>query len=346
MRTQLGDLAQPTMLHEPLDISGSAADLLREYLRKMLLIRRTEEEIGNHVPTGEIVGPAHLGIGQEAVAVGVSQHLRPSDRAFGCHRSHSLYLALTSDPYPLLAEVLGKEEGCSRGMGGSMHLYAASNGLLGTVPIVSGTISLAVGAALAAKKDGNGDVAVAWFGDGATEEGVFHESLNLAAAWDLPVLFVCENNLFSSHMHIKLRQPTDRVARFAEANCVSAATIDGNDVVKTASVAGEMISDIRDGDGPAFLEAVTYRWRGHVGPREDLDVGVERDGTLGEWKKRDPIRRLADALISAGELTPSALDDLDAVITEEVAQAWQRAMAAGFPPGETLLDSVYAEGSR
>ena len=115
----------------------------------------------------------------------------------------------------------------------------------------------------------------------ATEEGVFHESLNLAAAWDLPVLFVCENNLFSSHMHIKLRQPTDRVARFAEANCVSAATIDGNDVVKTASVAGEMISDIRDGDGPAFLEAVTYRWRGHVGPREDLDVGVERDGTLG-----------------------------------------------------------------
>ena len=107
-----------------------------------------------------------------------------------------------------------------------------------------------------------------------------------------------------------------------------------------------MISDIRDGDGPAFLEAVTYRWRGHVGPREDLDVGVERDGTLGEWKKRDPIRRLADALISAGELTPSALGDLDAVITEEVSQAWQRAMAAGFPPGETLLDSVYAEGSR
>jgi len=202
-----------------------------------------------------------------------------------------------------------------------------------------------VGAALAAKKDGNGDVAVAWFGDGATEEGVFHESLNLAAAWELPVLFVCENNLFSSHMHIRLRQPTDKVARFAEANCVSAETIDGNDVVKVASVAADMIGRARDGNGPAFLEAITYRWRGHVGYREDQDVGVDRDGTLGEWKKRDPIRRLADAMIASGELTPSALADLDASISEEVAQAWQRAMTASFPPDEALLDSVYAEGS-
>ena len=131
MRTQLGELAQPTMLHEPLDISGSAADLLREYLRKMLLIRRTEEEIGNHVPTGEIVGPAHLGIGQEAVAVGVSQHLSPSDRAFGCHRSHSLYLALTSDAYSLLAEVLGGGVGpciCMLLLTGSWARYLSYQG--------------------------------------------------------------------------------------------------------------------------------------------------------------------------------------------------------------------------
>jgi pyruvate dehydrogenase E1 component alpha subunit len=346
MRVQLGELAEPTALHAPLDILGSSGDLLKECLRKMLLIRRTEEEIGDRVATGEIVGPAHLAIGQEAVAVGVSQHLRSSDRVFGCHRSHSHYLALGGDVYALLAELLGKEDGCSRGMGGSMHLYAASEGLLGTVPIVSGTISLAVGAALAAKKDGKGDVAVAWFGDGATEEGAFHESLNLAAAWELPVLFVCENNLFSSHMHIELRQPTNKVARFAEANCLSTATVDGNDVVKVASIAEEMINHARDGNGPAFLEAITYRWRGHVGHREDQDVGVDRDGTLDEWKKRDPIQRLADALIEAGELTPSALEHLDAGISEEIAQGWKKAIAAAFPADEALLDSVYKEGSK
>jgi pyruvate dehydrogenase E1 component alpha subunit len=194
-----------------------------------------------------------------------------------------------------MAEVQGKQTGASRGMGGSMHLIDRERGLYGTVPIVGGTIPIAVGAALAAKKDGKGAVAVSFFGDGATEEGVFHESVNLAAVLGLPVLFLCENNLFSSHLHIDARQPSDSVARFAEANRVPWQLVDGNDIVGCTNAVAEAVEPMRSGGGPRFIEAVTYRWRGHVGPREDEDVGVRRGEDLPLWKKRDPIRRLADA---------------------------------------------------
>jgi pyruvate dehydrogenase E1 component alpha subunit len=320
--------------------------LLLAQLRAMLLIRRVEEVIGDGVADHQVICPAHLGVGQEAIAVGVSEHLRASDRVFGGHRSHANYLALGGDLYRLLAEVLGKEDGCSRGMGGSMHLCAADHGLLGTVPIVAGTVPLAVGAALAAKKDGRGEVAVAYFGDGASEEGVLHESLNLAAVWKLPILFVCENNLFSSHMHISLRQPADRVARFAEAHRIPALTLDGNDVVVVSRAAGELIDNARRGAGPGFLEAVTYRWRGHVGHREDEDVGVNRGADLHLWKGRDPVRRLVDALIASEALTTSAYATLQEAADKEVMEAWRRAQAAPYPPESRLLDLVYAEGSR
>jgi pyruvate dehydrogenase E1 component alpha subunit len=247
------------------------------------------------------------------------------------------------DLYRLLAEVLGKDDGCSRGMGGSMHLYAPAEGLLGTVPIVAGTISLAVGAALAAKKDGRGDIAVAYFGDGASEEGALHESLNLAAVWGLPILFVCENNLFSSHMHISLRQPANRVARYAEAHCIPAITMDGNDVVAVSAATKQLVERARSGGGPGFLEAVTYRWRGHVGHREDEDVGVDRGTSLVHWKQRDPVRRLADALIDADELSPAALAELDASITAEVDELWKRAEQAPYPDAAATMDRVYAD---
>lgn len=346
MDSTLGDLANSSACNAPLAIGNRDPARLLAQLRTMLLIRRAEEVIGEGVAARQVICPAHLGIGQEAIAVAVSEHLRGSDRVFGGHRSHAHYLALGGDLYPLLAEVLGKEAGCSRGMGGSMHLYAADKGLLGTVPIVAGTVPLAVGAALAAKKDGRGDVAVAYFGDGASEEGVIHESLNLAAVWNLPILFVCENNLFSSHLHISLRQPTDRIARFADGHRIPAVTLDGNDVVAVSRAAEDMIAGARGGAGPGFLEAVTYRWRGHVGHREDEDVGVDRGADLHLWKARDPVRRLADALIAGKMLSSDAYSALQADVDAEVMEAWRRAQAAPYPPESHLLDRVYAEASR
>jgi len=343
---RLGALADPRAFTAALDITGEEREKLARQLRDMLLIRAVEERIGDMVTAGKIACPCHLAIGQEAVAVGVSAHLRKSDRIFGTHRSHSHYLALGGDVYALLAEVLGKADGCSRGMGGSMHLHDEENGFMGSVPIVAGTVPLAVGAAFAAKMDGRGDIGVAYFGDGAAEEGALHESLNLASNFKLPVLFVCENNLFSSHLHISLRQPENSIARFAAAHAVPYDIVDGNDVVAVARAAGRLISAARRGGGPGFLEAVTYRWRGHVGPREDVDVGVNRGGDLALWKKRDPVRRLAEALQAAGHLPLEGYDRIERDVRHLVGEAWQRAERAPFPPASALLDLVYAGAAR
>ena len=333
----LGPLAEPGQFHEPLDISGCDPTLLRKQLRDMLVIRYAEEQIGDMVTAGKVRCPAHLGIGEEAVAVGVSAHLRPSDRVFGAHRSHSHYLALGGDVHSLFAEVLGRVTGCSRGMGGSMHLYGPQVGFLGSVPIVGASVPIAVGAALAAKMDGKGDVAVSYFGDGAVEEGSVQESLNLAAIMKLPVLFVCENNLFASHMHIRLRQVGDSTARFAQAHGIPAAVVDGNDVVAVAAVAGEMVQRARSGEGPAYLEAVTYRWRGHVGPREDMDVGVKRSQDLVLWKGRDPIGRLAAALQMAGALSAERYAAMQAEVRQMVTEAWLRAEAGSIPAASSSV---------
>lgn len=343
-RSELGELADPRRSVEPLRVAGQDAGVLLRYLRSMLVIRFAEEEIAGFVDRGLARAPCHLGIGQEAVAVGVSTHLSARDRVFGGHRSHSHFLALGGDLYALLAEVLGKLNGASRGMGGSMHLFGRSVGFYGSVPLVGATISIAVGAGLAAQLDGGNDVSVAYFGDGATEEGVFHESLNLAATFGLPVLFICENNLFSSHLDINLRQPSDRVARYADAHKVRALTMDGNDVVAVAEAAGELVKYAREGRGPAMLEAVTYRHRGHVGPKEDIDVGVRRKlEDVQAWKQRDPIGRLTRALLDAGIATEAGLQTLADEIRAEVQHAAQRSEAAAYPPASALLDCVFSE---
>lgn len=342
----LGALADSARFHEPLDVSGCDMNLLTKQLRDMLVIRYAEEQIGDMVTTDQVRCPAHLGIGEEAVAAGVSAHLRPSDRVFGAHRSHSHYLALGGDLHGLFAEVLGRVTGCSHGMGGSMHLYGPQVGFLGSVPIVGASVPIAVGAALAAKMDGKGDVAVSYFGDGAVEEGGVQESLNLAAIMKLPVVFVCENNLFASHMHIKLRQVGDSTARFAQAHGIPAAVVDGNDVVAVAAVAGEMVQRARSGEGPAFLEAVTYRWRGHVGPREDMDVGVKRSQDLVLWKGRDPVGRLATALQTADALSAEQYAAMQTEVRQMVAAAWLRAEQDPFPPDAALLDWVFSDNGR
>jgi pyruvate dehydrogenase E1 component alpha subunit len=339
----LGPLADAARFHEPLDISGCDVNQLTKQLRDMLVIRCAEEQIGDMVTAGKVRCPAHLGIGEEAVAVGVSAHLRSRDRVFGAHRSHSHYLALGGEVHALFAEVLGRVTGCSRGMGGSMHLYGPQVGFLGSVPIVGASVPIAVGAALAAKMDGTDDIAVSYFGDGAAEEGSVQESLNLAAVMRLPVLFVCENNLFASHMHIGLRQPDNSTARFAEAHHMEAAVVDGNDVVAVAQVARQMIERARQGEGPAFLEAVTYRWRGHVGPREDMDVGVMRSHDLAQWKERDPVGRLATALQRVGALSTDEFAEMHDEVRKLILEAWVQAERDPFPPQSALLDWVYSD---
>lgn len=343
MNHGLGELANPRKFNCSLNLDGVTRENALSLLKNMLTIRIIEEKISNLIVQGIIKTPCHLGIGQEAIAVGISANLTKKDYAFGTHRSHSHYLAMGGGVYELIAEVLGKHDGASKGMGGSMHLYDGSVGFMGSVPIVGATIPIAVGAAMAAKMDKNQAIAVCFFGDGAAEEGVLHESLNLASAYNLPVLFVCENNLYSSHLDINLRQPCDRVARFAQAHCIEALTIDGNDVVEVANTSLNLIKKIRTECRPGFIEAVTYRWCGHVGPDENIDVGVRRSrDELDAWKQRDPIKRLCEAMIMEKSLTQSSYLRLVDTISEVVDKAIIKAKAARYPTSESLYNVVYS----
>lgn len=341
---RLGELVNVHRFNEPLDLHETDIKILFNMLRSMATIRIVEEKIADAIEQGFVKTPCHLGIGQEATPVGISIHLNKNDYVFGTHRSHSHVLAMGGRVYELIAEVFGKADGAAKGMGGSMHLYAGEVGFRGSVPIVGGTIPIAVGAAMAAKMDKNNAISVCYFGDGACEEGVLHESLNLASAYNLPVLFVCENNLYSSHLDINIRQPSDSVARFAEAHCIEAVKIDGNDVVGVAKASGELINKIRDEGRPCFIEAVTYRWRGHVGPDENVDVGVRRSREeLEAWKKRDPIKRLVQAMINKGMLTQSNYLELTDDINQTVTAAINKAKKAAYPKNEALINLVYKD---
>lgn len=339
----LGNLANPEHYTSPLEIDSTDRDFLLDALKMMLLIRQTEECIADLIKSGEVHCPCHLAVGQEAISVGVARHLHNTDRVFGNHRSHAQYLAMGGDVEPLLAEVLGRETGCSKGMGGSMHLYSGEHGFHGSVPIVAGTIPIAVGAALAAKKDKKGAVAVAFFGDGASEEGVLHECLNISSVMKLPILFVVENNLYSSHLDIQQRQPFDSIARFAESSGIAYHIVDGNDISAVEKASRDLIHRSRSGQGPGFLEAVTFRWLGHVGPNEDIDVGVRRSlSELRAWKKRDPIQRLVQALEKHDLLSLQDFKDLVKMTENRINTVKEKALQAPWPSLESLNRYVYA----
>ena len=267
-----------------------------ERWKTMRRIRRAEETIAALVESGEARCPCHLYIGQEAIAAGVCAALTPEDTVWGGHRSHGHYLAKGGSLEGLFAEVLGKAAGCAGGRGGSMHLLAREQGILGTVPIVAGTVPLAAGAALALQMRGEPHVAVAFFGDGTLEEGHVHETLNLAALYQLPMLFVCENNLYASHLHWSERRRADNLHTAGEFHSVPGERVDGNDVEQVYQAARAAIVRARRGKGPSLIECRTFRWRGHVGASTDSDVGVNRGGELREWLKRDPIGRLEKSL--------------------------------------------------
>lgn len=309
--------------------------------RSMLRIRLFEETVADLVEAGEITTPCHLYIGQEAVATGVCSVLMTQDTVWGGHRSHGHYLAKGGDLAAMMAEIFGRSTGCSGGRGGSMHLFADEVGILGTVPLVAATIPLAVGAGLAAKLTGSGEVAVAFFGDGATEEGHFHESLNLAAVYALPVIFVCENNFYASHMSLGERRAADNIVSSAQAHGVAGEVLDGNDVLAVSAAARAAVERARGGGGPTLLECRTYRWRGHVGPSWDMDVGVKRSGELREWLERDPVKKQRELALDSG-VPDTDLDEIKAETATEIEAAVESARGAPYPDVSEVARHVFA----
>jgi len=328
----------------PIDLCSVQPNDYVACLRLMLKIRLAERKLAAERKSGVIKGPVHLAVGQEAVAVGVSKHLTAEDRVFGAHRSHSHVLALGTDLEPFFAEILAKKNGLSGGMGGSMHLQNRSVGFYGSVPIVAGTVPVAVGSALAAKLDKSHAVAVAYLGDGAMEEGVVHECLNLAGVMNLPIIFVVENNFFASHMHIDSRQTFARTSRFAEVNGVDSMVVDGNDVAAVSNAMDVLVSNARKNRKPGFIEAVTFRWLGHVDWREDIDVGVNRsEEEVKLWKNRDPIKRLNAALVNSGVIDQTRQSRFEEEIEIEIEQKWKIALNSTPPEKNSILDLVYSE---
>jgi pyruvate dehydrogenase E1 component alpha subunit len=318
-------------------------DLNKALYRTMVRIRVAEERIADLVEAGEVGCPCHLYIGQEGVATGICAAIEARDLVWGGHRSHGHYLAKGGDLRGMMAEIFGKKTGCCEGRGGSMHLIATDVGILGTVPLVAATVPLALGAALAFKLRGETTVSVSFFGDGATEEGHFHESMNMAALYKLPVIFVCENNFYASHMALLERRASDNIIRSAEAHGLAGVQVDGNDVLAVLAAAKAAVARARRGDGPSLIECRTYRWRGHVGPSWDMDVGVKRKDELKDWLPKDPIARLRVRLLEDG--APAAeLEAIDREVQVEVAAAVAFARDSPAPGLEELTTHVFVEG--
>jgi len=309
---------------------------LKHLYRNLKRIRRVEEEIGRIYPSDKIKSPVHLSIGQEAVSVGVCSALRPDDVIAPTYRGHAAYLAKGGDLERMLAELYGKDAGCARGKGGSMHLIDMAHYVLGASAIVGTTIPVALGYALALKKEGRGRVAVAFFGDGAVEEGVFYESLNFASLKRIPVLFVCENNFYAIHTPLRKRWATtllcERVGTFG----IPACQISNSDVLAIYRRTLELIGSIRTDSAPAFMECHTYRWREHVGPGEDFRAGYRTVSELQPWKDRDQVE------IIGLQLAPEDRADIDSRIEAEIASAIAFAESCPFPEPEEHLPDVYA----
>jgi TPP-dependent pyruvate/acetoin dehydrogenase alpha subunit len=312
------------------------------FMEVMLKIRSVENKLAFEKAAGTIKGPVHLSVGQEAIAAGVSGVLTHNDMVFGTHRSHGHFLGMGASPYSLFCEVLAKPAGASRGMGGSMHLWDGQRGFAGAVPIVAGTVSLALGAGLSFKLKKQSHVAIAYFGDGAIEEGVVHEALNFASIQKIPIIFVVENNLYASHMHISVRQPHPVVSRFAQANNIKFSIVNGNDVLAINTVTNEFINSAKKGSGPAFIEAFTYRWFGHVDGNEDIDVGLDRSrDEINKWKLFDPVLMLKEKMIERKFWSEFNQVNLHNKILESINLDWERALSSPNIDPSSLTNNVF-----
>lgn len=319
-------------------------DLLKNLYRTMVRIRICEESLVEPILTGEIRTPCHLYSGQEAVAAGICASLGKKDFIFGNHRSHGHFLAKGGDMKKMVAEIFCRSEGCSQGLGGSMHLIDPEIGMLGSAPIVAGTISLAMGAALAASIREDGQVAVSFFGDGATGEGVLYESLNFAALKRLPMVFVCENNFYATHLPIRKCRVETNIFKIAQPFGMETFRVDGNNVLEVYDAGRKAIESCRKGSGPVFIECLTYRQRGHVGPDDNVQgchTDIRPQEEVESWLLRDPIMNFEKYLVRNKLVEEKALASIKQEVEEEVAEAHRFARKSPSPDPEDLMKFVF-----
>ena len=311
------------------------------WYRTMQLIRQCEEQLARCHQRGLVHGACHTYVGEEAIATGVCANLRIDDVVFSTHRGHGHALAKGLPPVELIAELFGRETGCSRGRGGSMHLFSPEIGMMGTSGIVGPCILQAAGAGYSFKLLKSDRVAVAFFGDGAVNNGAFHEGLNMAGIWKLPVLFVCENNQFATEVPFSYSAANPGVAQRGASYGLPGIEVDGNDVAAVAKAAREAVERARSGGGATLLECKTYRTRPHAEGMGDYTYRTRED--VSEWRQRCPIKRLRSTLVADQVATDSEFEAIDAEISAEIAAATQEAEKAPYPDGSTATRHVYSE---
>ncbi|SEV99751.1 thiamine pyrophosphate-dependent dehydrogenase E1 component subunit alpha [Natrinema salifodinae] len=317
-----------------------SADGRREAMRRMVTIRAFDEEAGERFADGEIPGFVHLYIGEEAVGVGACAALDPDDYIASTHRGHGHCIAKGLDPKYMMAELYGKAEGYCNGKGGSMHIADVDAGMLGANGIVGAGPPLATGAALSIDYQDRDQVAVGFLGDGAVAQGQIHEAINLAATWDLPAIFVVENNHYGEGTPVENQHNLDNLSDTAQAYDIPGVTVDGMDVTAVAEAVAEARSRARAGDGPSLIEAETYRYRGHY---EGDEEPYRDEDELERWKDRDPITSFRDRLIERGELTEAEFEDLRAEVESTIDDAVEYAQAADPPEPADAYEDVFAE---
>ena len=312
-----------------------------EMLRSMQTIRRFEERASDDYQAGAIYGVVHCYIGEEAVAVGVCAALNADDQIISTHRGHGHCLAKGADLNRMMAELYGRQTGYCKGKGGSMHIADFSIGMLGANGIVAGGIPIVTGAGLAAQLEGQGRVAVSFFGDGASNAGPFHESINIAATWKLPMLYVCENNLYSAGTTAAETLALSDVAARAAGYGIPGVVVDGNDVMAVYEAAKAAVNRARAGQGPTLIECKTYRWRGHTERPGQEDPRPKEE--IEEWQQRDPINRFVTSLMEHGLLTEEAWQEMDADILAAIEDAVKFAEESPFPAPEAAVEDIFAE---
>ncbi|MBI3548174.1 MAG: thiamine pyrophosphate-dependent dehydrogenase E1 component subunit alpha [Elusimicrobia bacterium] len=328
------------MSEKDLKDCGVARETLVTLYSRMLLIRRLEEKIAELYPRQEMRCPTHLSIGQEAVAAGVCSALEKDDTVFLNHRCHAAYIAKGGDIRKVMAELYGKKTGCTKGRGGSMHLVDPDVGVIGASAILAGTIPIACGAAMSYKRKKIKRVAVCFFGDAAIEEGTFFESVNLALVWQLPVLFVCENNGLSTCTPLAKRQVPVPIHERVKAFGMPVAAVDGNDALAVYEAARDAVARARKGKGPSFIEASTYRWLEHVGPNFDWSLGYRSKEEVEDAMRRCPVKTFEERLAAAGILTGGQKTMLRDEISERVEDAARFGKESAFPDPHELLEAT------
>jgi TPP-dependent pyruvate/acetoin dehydrogenase alpha subunit len=319
-------------------------DFLEGLYRTMVGIRLCEESFVDQILKGKIRTPCHLYSGEEAIAAGICAALDPGDYVFGNHRSHGHFVAKGGDMARMVAEIFCRDGGCSFGRGGSMHLVDPAKGMLGSAPIVAGTISLATGAALASSIRGDRRVTVSFFGDGAAGEGVLYESLNFASLNKLAILFVCENNFYSTHMPIRECRVDSSIYKVAEPFCIEGLQVDGNNVLEVYEAGKKAVEQCRAGKGPCFVECLTYRLRGHVGPDDNIQGGhtdIRPKDEVNFWFERDPIKNFEAYLLRNRLFEQETLERFKRDAEKEVAEAHRFAMGCPPPKRKDLAKNVF-----